>query len=171
MRCTIYSPIELLKAKYKRRWKGKDGKWRYEYEEPKRRVPEGGSKKPGPPKDGNGGDGEKPSPFKTWAALKSSNTMGAYVERFMQTYTPAPKEAYLHRMGLRTKFYGLVEKGLTKPSQASFRTDRKGGRKLKQGITGYNVYVIDDFGHGSISIKTFYSLKAVNDFFGLGRTV
>ncbi len=36
MQCIIYSPIELVKAKYKRRWKGKDGKWRYEYEEPAR---------------------------------------------------------------------------------------------------------------------------------------
>jgi hypothetical protein len=28
---TLYKPTELLKAKYTRRWKGKDGKWRYEY--------------------------------------------------------------------------------------------------------------------------------------------
>jgi len=30
----VFKSIELLKAKYKRRWKGKDGKWRYVYEEP-----------------------------------------------------------------------------------------------------------------------------------------
>ena len=34
MRRIIYSPIELLKTKYTRRWKGKDGKWNYEYAKP-----------------------------------------------------------------------------------------------------------------------------------------
>lgn len=31
----VLKPTELLKAKYTRRWKGKDGKWNYEYGQPK----------------------------------------------------------------------------------------------------------------------------------------
>ena len=30
-RIAVFSPLELLKAKYTRRWRGKDGKWNYEY--------------------------------------------------------------------------------------------------------------------------------------------
>ncbi len=35
-RVVVFSPLGLLKAKYTRRWRGRDGKWNYEYAKPKR---------------------------------------------------------------------------------------------------------------------------------------
>jgi hypothetical protein len=40
MRTCVVLPATLLKAKYTRRWKGKDGKWHYEYGAPEKKYPQ-----------------------------------------------------------------------------------------------------------------------------------